>query len=92
MGGLDGLTLFQETAMDVAGEGTLRRLEALTVRGVVALEASDVVVSTELLRIVHADAFHGDGELTHLLEVDHIAVLHVVLDGVEEFTQHQPDV
>ena len=77
--------------MDAATDAGLR-LEALALRGVVALEACDVTVSTELLGIVHADALHGDGELTHLFEVYRIAILHVELHCVEEFTQHEPHV
>jgi len=51
----------------MACEGTVRRIVALAVRRIVAHEARDVLVATELRWIIHADALHGDRQFTHLL-------------------------
>ena len=59
---------------------------------VVALEASDMFIFSELLGLVYTDALYGYGELAHLLQIDGISSLHIKFHRIEEFAQHQPHI
>ena len=69
---------------------TVIGLIAPTLRCIVTLKARDMFVTTEFGRVVHADAFYRDRQLSHLLKIHSIPHLHIKLHRVKEFSQNEP--
>ena len=59
---------------------------------VIAFETSNVTVTTELRRIIHAYTLHRDGQLAHLPEIHRVSHLHKEFDRIKQLTQHKPHI
>ena len=86
---LHSLAPIQQPTVYATFDLFIRRV-ALALRCVVALESGDMTVTAEIGRLIHASALDGDGKFPHFIEIYGVALLHIKLDGVEEFAQYQP--
>ena len=87
---LYGLATVKQAPMDAPSVSLLRCLIAFALRGVVTLESRDVFVTTELLRVVHANTLYRNGQLAHFLEIDGISMLHIEFHRIEQLPQYKP--